>query len=214
MTNMAFGTTTALTPHCEMYSKRGCIQMKTNFANPESTGIGAAGLERGAYLFGQWTTSSHLRRQRGAELVEMAFILPLLLMLLIGIFWAGRAYNIYETITRAAREGARVAVTPECATCSSLGSWGSCSLSLDSNGFPDSSSVLCVVNASLSASSLSCSSCVTVQQHQQLNLDPNNPNAGWTIVSITYPFQFTLPFTSLNMTTVNIPTTVQMLEEQ
>src|SRR5215467_16106012 len=60
-----------------------------------------------------------LRRVRncGAELVEMALVLPLLLTLLIGVFWAARAYNIYETITRAAREGARVAVAPTCATC-------------------------------------------------------------------------------------------------
>jgi Flp pilus assembly protein TadG len=188
--------------------------MKTNFANPGSTGIKERRLGKAVPHFDQQIRNGHLRRQRGAEMVEMAFLLPLLLTLLIGIFWAGRAYNIYETITRAAREGARVAVTPECATCTSLGSWGTCSLSADSSGFPDSTSVLCVVNASLSASSLSCSSCVTVQQHQQLNLDPNNPNAGWTVVSITYPFQFTLPFTSLNMTTINIPTTVQMLEEQ
>ena len=49
--------------------------------------------------------------------MEMALALPLLLTLLIGIFWGSRAYNIYETITRAAREGARVAVAPSCATC-------------------------------------------------------------------------------------------------
>ncbi|MGH3628362.1 MAG: TadE family protein, partial [Sciscionella sp.] len=45
----------------------------------------------------------------GAELLEFAFVIPLLLMLLVGIFWIGRAYNIYENITRAAREGARYA---------------------------------------------------------------------------------------------------------
>ena len=46
----------------------------------------------------------------GAELVEAGFVLPILLMLLLGIFSFGRAYNVYQTITRAAREGARMAV--------------------------------------------------------------------------------------------------------
>src|SRR5215470_4579634 len=53
----------------------------------------------------------------GAEVFELALVLPVLLMLVLGIFWIGRAYNVYETITRAAREGARYAVLPSCATC-------------------------------------------------------------------------------------------------
>src|SRR5262245_45199031 len=58
-----------------------------------------------------------LADEAGAEIVEDAIILPLLLTLLIGIVWIGRAYNIYQTITRAAREGARYAVLPSCASC-------------------------------------------------------------------------------------------------
>lgn len=139
----------------------------------------------------------------GAELVEAAFVLPLLLTLLIGIFWAARAYNIYETITRAAREGARVAVVPTCASCG--------------NAFPPSSTVQTTVDNVLASAGMQTSGAgvtINIQQHQALGLDPNNSNAQWTIVSITYPFQFTLPFTSLNATTVNISSQVQMLEEQ
>src|SRR5438094_10464750 len=55
--------------------------------------------------------------EKGAELVESAFVLPILLMLLLGIIWMGRGYMIYETITRAAREGARYEVLPSCASC-------------------------------------------------------------------------------------------------
>lgn len=141
--------------------------------------------------------------EQGSELVEAAFVVPLLLTLLIGIFWFGRAFNIYETITRAAREGARVSVTPSCAMCG--------------NTFPTSSTVQTAVTNSLSASHLSPADPgvnINIQQHQKLGLDPNNLNAQWTIVSITYPFQFALPFTSLNAATVNISSTVQMLEEQ
>jgi len=46
--------------------------------------------------------------QRGAELIEFALILPLILVLLMGIFDFGLAFQRYEVITNAAREGARL----------------------------------------------------------------------------------------------------------
>src|ERR1700726_4012969 len=55
--------------------------------------------------------------EAGAQLLEFALLMPLLLTLTIGIVWMGRAYNIYQTITRAAREGATYGVLPNCATC-------------------------------------------------------------------------------------------------
>ena len=143
------------------------------------------------------------KETRAAELVEMAFVIPVLLTLVIGIFWAGRAYNIYETITRAAREGARAAVTPTCSTCGDT--------------FPTSTTVSTAVTNSLAASGMQTSGTgitINVQQHQQLNLDANNPSALWTVVTVTYPFQFVLPFTSLNASTVSMTTTAQMVEEQ
>ena len=56
---------------------------------------------------------------RGAEIAETAAILPLLFMVLIAVFWFGMAFRIYGAITHAAREGARSAVAPACATCTS-----------------------------------------------------------------------------------------------
>lgn len=47
--------------------------------------------------------------ERGANLVEMALILPLLLLLIAAIADFGRAFNAYIVITNAAREGARYA---------------------------------------------------------------------------------------------------------
>ena len=52
------------------------------------------------------------RRQQGAELVEFAFVLPLLLFLIAGIIDFGFLFQGYEVITNAAREGARVGVLP------------------------------------------------------------------------------------------------------
>ncbi|MHB8215543.1 MAG: TadE/TadG family type IV pilus assembly protein [Candidatus Sulfotelmatobacter sp.] len=56
---------------------------------------------------------------RGSEIAEAAVVLPLLFVMLIAVFWFGQAFRIYGTITHAAREGARAAVAPPCATCSS-----------------------------------------------------------------------------------------------
>ncbi|MFD5276608.1 TadE/TadG family type IV pilus assembly protein [Pseudarthrobacter sp. NPDC058362] len=47
------------------------------------------------------------QKERGAVAVEMAFILPLLLLILIGTMEFGRVFNIQNSLTQAAREGAR-----------------------------------------------------------------------------------------------------------
>lgn len=46
--------------------------------------------------------------ERGAVAVEMALLLPILILLLLGIMEFGRAYNAQVTLTNAAREGVRV----------------------------------------------------------------------------------------------------------
>src|SRR6267378_1071707 len=53
----------------------------------------------------------------GAEIAEAALVLPLVFMLLLGIVWFGRAFNIYSTITQAAQQGAIIAARDPCATC-------------------------------------------------------------------------------------------------
>ncbi|WP_427172017.1 TadE/TadG family type IV pilus assembly protein [Arthrobacter sp. 92] len=49
------------------------------------------------------------RKERGAVAVEMAIVLPLLLLILIGIIEFGRVLNVQVSLTQAAREGARYA---------------------------------------------------------------------------------------------------------
>ena len=51
-------------------------------------------------------------RERGQAMVETAIAIPLLLMMMVGIFEVGRAYETWQVLTNAAREGARMAVTP------------------------------------------------------------------------------------------------------
>jgi hypothetical protein len=149
----------------------------------------------------------------GAEIAEAALVLPLVFMLLLGIVWFGRAFNIYSTITQAAQQGAITAARATCATCASA------------NTFPNDTVVTGVVEGVLTASNLktnqilvkapspisfctsppgACSSPpvdnITVCRNVQLNLPASTqpPQCG-TVVSFQYPFQFILPFTSLNM---------------
>ena len=51
---------------------------------------------------------TRLRDERGATAVEFAFILPLLLVIVLGIVEFGHAFQVQGTLSAAAREGARV----------------------------------------------------------------------------------------------------------
>ena len=53
-----------------------------------------------------------LRCEKGAQLVEFALVLPLLLLVVLAIADFGFMFQRYEVITNAAREGARIAVLP------------------------------------------------------------------------------------------------------
>jgi Flp pilus assembly protein TadG len=48
-----------------------------------------------------------VKRDRGTAMIELALILPLLVILMVGIIDFGRAYSAQISITGAAREGAR-----------------------------------------------------------------------------------------------------------
>jgi TadE-like protein len=50
--------------------------------------------------------------QRGQALIETALTLPIVLVISISIFEFGRALQVWQLLTNAAREGARVAVLP------------------------------------------------------------------------------------------------------
>lgn len=64
---------------------------------------------------------THVKQITGQALLEMAIILPLLLLLVLGIFEFGRAMYIQNTLTHSARAGARAAVvTPGITAASSV----------------------------------------------------------------------------------------------
>jgi TadE-like protein len=158
--------------------------------------------------------------ESGAELLEGALVLPILLMLLLGIVWMGRAYNVYETITRAAREGVRYAVLPSCATCSPSNTM---SESYMSAGTPTSPA--CIgnptneftnyVSPSLLASGLDPQNVQNFCQ-QAVVMNPTSDASSRQCgveISFQYPVTLAIPFTSLNATSFNISTSVTMRME-
>jgi Flp pilus assembly protein TadG len=55
---------------------------------------------------------ARVRSNRGAELIEFAFVLPLLMVVVAGIIDFGFMFQRYLVVTNAAREGARMAILP------------------------------------------------------------------------------------------------------
>lgn len=145
---------------------------------------------------------------KGSEEVEFAFVVTLLLTLMLGIFWFARAYNVHETMTRAAREGARVGVMPS--------AYAAGNTYLDPSGA-----------STLSSSAIFSGYVAPVLQAGHLDpnqvanysekitwLDPGDPNPQCgVIVYFEYPFTFHIPFTSLGLSTISLKAQVQMRRE-
>jgi Flp pilus assembly protein TadG len=56
------------------------------------------------------STTQRLKSERGAELIEFALVLPMLLLIVLGIVDFGFLFQRMQVMTNAAREGARIAV--------------------------------------------------------------------------------------------------------
>jgi hypothetical protein len=56
------------------------------------------------------TVRRHDRRRSGMAMVEMVFVLPVLLLMLFGVVEFGVLFGQWQTLTNAAREGAREAI--------------------------------------------------------------------------------------------------------
>jgi Flp pilus assembly protein TadG len=172
---------------------------------------------------------------RGSEIAEAAFVLPILFVVLIAIFWFGQAFRVYGTITHAAREGARAAVAPACATCTTVNSptqnaINAVSAALAAEKLPVSGVQLPIPVPTLlacgSAAAVPCDTSVPgnnvcVQPNVQLPLvTPGAAGTCGTAVSFgyKYSFHFTLPCwpqpcTSLDLQNLTLPARAQMRVE-
>jgi len=165
---------------------------------------------------------------RGAEIAEAAAVLPLMFMMLLGIFWFGQAFSIYGAITRAAQEGARAGAAPYCATCSSPNSAAANAVAavnadllvskLDPTKIQAPSptptfNACTVVTGSTSCATVSGSN-VCVQGPVQLSPTTTGGTGVCGIsVSFQYPFQFWLPFTSLNKQHISLTASARVRME-
>jgi hypothetical protein len=162
----------------------------------------------------------------GSQIAEAAVILPLLMMILLGVYWFGRAYNIYATINYAAIEGARVASAATCATC------GNVPPTPDEIGNRVGQALRAskldpalVTNSNLPRNSCTPgvpSPCVQpagapnicVYYNLQLyNAAVGEPQTCGVGVSFLYPYQFYFPFTNLQTQAIHMTADVQMKGE-
>ena len=122
-----------------------------------------------------------LRAERGAELIEMALVTPILLLIVAGIFDFGMMFRAWEVVTNAAREGARAGVLPAYTDPQNVvarveqymqasGVAASCSLQTAAGGVcPASACSVCVQNTDLSTGAGTYAArFVTVTSRQQL----------------------------------------------
>ena len=109
-----------------------------------------------------------VRGERGAALVETAFVLPIMLLVCVGILEFGRAYQTWQILTNAAREGARVAVLPD----------------------PTAGVAEDRVMQYMQAGQLTAASSATIAVNRSATLDVAGRTVSASQVSIDYPFSF------------------------
>lgn len=113
-------------------------------------------------------TTDSRTRERGAAMVEAAITIPLLLVLMVGIFEVGRAYQTWQVLTNAAREGARMAITP--------------------SATPANTSAL--IRQYMADGQLSNSSTAVVNVNKEGSINVNGTAVGASLVTVDYPFSF------------------------
>jgi Flp pilus assembly protein TadG len=176
--------------------------------------------------FAQSILRKLVRDTRGAEIAEAAAVLPLMFMMLLGIFWFGQAFRIYGTITRAAQEGARAAAAPLCTTCGGSANPGvnaaaavqnvlsSAKLDPTKAAWPKTVPSLL---ACRNAAAVSCDPSqgkICVQEEVELSVRAGGGvGVCGTSVSFKYPFQFWLPFTSLNKQQIQLVASARVRSE-
>jgi Flp pilus assembly protein TadG len=175
-------------------------------------------------------SSNSLRRladeTRGAEIAEAAAVLPVMFMFIIGIFWFGQAFSIYGTITRAAQDGARAAVAPQCVTCATGNSPSTNAyntIQADMAAAHLNVSKIVPLSSYTPPAPLDCSTGAAVactnngnvctQMHVTISKTSGTGAVCGGEVSFEYPFQFSLPFTSLNNQTIRMKAVAQVRME-
>jgi hypothetical protein len=166
---------------------------------------------------------------RGSEIAEAALVFPIAFLILLSIYWFGRAFNVYATINHAARQGVRYAVAQKCGSCGNQQALPSdvanqVSLALQAAHLdPASVTPGPLTRVACPGQTMNCSTpgpptinyCTNVQLVPPLVM-PSQSGAPPCGVSIDfqYPYQMFLPGTSLNQKAFQLRAHVQMRTEQ
>jgi len=130
------------------------------------------------------------RGQSGQSLLEAALTLPLILLIAVGILEFGRAFQTWQVVTNAAREGARVAILPASTT----------------------SDVQSRVMTYLQGGALDNYQNATVTVNQNTPVVVGAGTAATSVVTVAYPFSFLVMNPVANLvvsgSTVGTPLTV------
>jgi hypothetical protein len=164
-----------------------------------------------------------------SQVAEAALVLPLAFMMLLGIFWFGRAFNIYATINHAAQEGARVGVAQTCAICGNTNILPTAGAAAITNAmaashvdptlirqFGNISPPFCPTPPGSTGPVGACTISGNITMCNYVLLTPlvtSGPQACGVTASFQYPYQFWLPFTSLNQQKILLTVDVQMKGE-
>ena len=165
------------------------------------------------------------RDESGSEVAEAAIVLPILFLFLFGILWFGRAFNVYTTISDAAREGSETAARPTCASCAAaacvyagttfpcdatvettvLNTLQTANLSTTSIVAYQPANLLSCVNLTSSPPCDTTASNVTICRSVLMSPAVGNytPQCGM-LVSFQYTLPVTLPFTTINMQQITL----------
>jgi Flp pilus assembly protein TadG len=137
------------------------------------------------------------RAQFGATLVETAYIILPLFILIFGIIEFGRAYSVYQTATNAAREGARFSAAP--CTVAQVRNCSGQSVSCTAGSAPSSTQVKSCVQGFLVSNAIKVpDGNISVDQNQTVPV--NGIDLSYSAVNVTAPYNFIFfPFGTLNL---------------
>jgi Flp pilus assembly protein TadG len=164
-----------------------------------------------------------VRETRGAEIAEAAAVLPLMFLMLLGIFWFGQAFSIYGAITRAAQDGARAGSLPYCATCSATNTAAINAVNAVQSDLliakldparaqypsPHPSLPSCIDGSAVSCDGSNTNFCIQAPIQLRTTAQGGTGLCGVS-VSMRYPYRFWLPFTSINNQTIWITASSRM----
>jgi len=171
----------------------------------------------------RWTRDL-LAASVASQVAEAALVLPLVFMMLLGIYWFGRAFNIYATINHAAQQAARAGAAQTCATCGNGSVLSTQAPTIITNlmnaSHVDPTQIQAYAPALNFCSGNTTSNCTgassTIRTCNNVQITPAvspGPPVCGVAVSFQYPYQFWLPFTSLNMQQITLKVNVQMKGE-